>query len=125
MELTHATHYIHVNVKGGHFWLDLHVDPLVFITPTPSSRTNPLGSPARPFGHNKHVSTTRCTSSPTLEHTNNHYCCQKQLAYCLAAKWISCCCCLPLLLPAVTVALLSREYVPMAKARACSGCRLW
>jgi len=45
------------------FFLDLHVDPMRFIIPPPSSSTTHSSTPACPFGHKTHASSTRYTSS--------------------------------------------------------------
>jgi len=125
-DMTHSyvrwlIHMWRTRLQGGNRPLDLHVDPLAFILPPPSNRTTPSSSPARPSGHDTHA----CTSSPGIVTYS------QSLPLSAAAGVLPCCRCdlLWLLPPAATAVgaaqLPSRKCVPMAKARAYIGGRLW
>ena len=109
---------------SGHRYLDLHVDPLVFIMPPPSNRTTPSSSPSCPSGHDRHAATTRCTSSPGIVTYS-----QSLPLSAAAGALPRCRCDLLWLLTAAAAAigatLPSRACVPMAKARVCIDGRSW
>jgi len=92
--------------RGTYRLLDFHADPLSSIIPPPSSRTTPSSSPACPSGHAPHASTIRCTSSPGI----NTYAQSLPLSAAAAA---------------VCAPRPSREWLPMAKARACEDGSAW